>query len=82
MTNALHEFKETLDSSNLLCVHIIAGKPDNQFAEIILRIGYTAKDLEVFYEQLDFVYESGYWGDNLPGTIWLNDDSIGIILHI
>ena len=71
MTNALTEFKETLDSSNLLCVHI----KDCSGNGIVLKIGYTTEELEMFYTQMNFTYESGYFGDGLSGTIWLLDDS-------
>lgn len=75
MTNALIEFKETLDESNLLCVHIIAYADEETEKEVGLRVGYTETDLEMFYKQLDLVYESGYWGDQIRGTIWLKDDA-------
>ena len=39
----------------------------------ILKIGYTASDMNIFLNKLDFNYDAGYGGQELFGTIWLVD---------
>jgi hypothetical protein len=40
---------------------------------IILKVNHTDDDLEEFRTKLDFKYDSGYGGQELYGTVWLDD---------
>jgi len=44
--------------------------PDNRYNLIC---NYTNEEYEKFLESLDFMYDSGYGGQNLFGTIWFED---------
>ena len=77
MINAKQEF---LDHTNERCV----GGRTVRCAKIsihnaknsvysILPVGYTPEDLEVFLEEINLVYNDGYGGQNLYGTIWYTD---------
>ena len=38
-----------------------------------LTTGFTQEELEQFLENIDFMYDSGYGGQELFGTIWYKD---------
>ena len=38
-----------------------------------LPLNYTSEDLQKFYASLDFDYDNGYGGQELFGTVWLED---------
>jgi len=38
-----------------------------------LKEGYTQKEYEEFLDRLDFEYDAGYGGQELFGTIWLEE---------
>lgn len=40
-----------------------------------LLLNYTDNDLADFYNSLDFEYDNGFGGQELYGTVWLDDDS-------
>jgi len=42
--------------------------------EIVLKVGYSQEDYEKFLESLDFEYNSGYGGQELFGTIWMENN--------
>ena len=41
--------------------------------EIILKVNFTDEDYNKFLNELDFIYDSGYGGQELFGTVWFND---------
>jgi hypothetical protein len=80
-TNAKHEFLNHIRSytgSNVLCATIQKGDDwgdDEEVAQrtVILTTGYTEEDWKEFLSKLDFMYDSGYGGQYLFGTIWYKD---------
>lgn len=82
-TNAKQELINLVNFSKIKCVEItynasglweIYGYDDAPPSKsIILKQNYSDQDLISFLEQLDFNYDAGYGGQELYGTIWLND---------
>ena len=77
MTNAKQEF---LDHISERCINgrtvrcaLIKLYTTKDKVEAILPVGYTPEDLEIFLNEIDFEYDSGYGGQNLYGTIWYNN---------
>jgi hypothetical protein len=57
-----------------------AGKPEILCAAIECRgrsfdlgIGHSKEDSDRFMDSLDFIYNNGFGGQELDGTIWLKD---------
>jgi len=77
LINAKNELLDVLkDKAPIKCAKIWTGydfeHEDNNY--ILLKIGYSnPTDLDEFFNSLDFEYDNGYGGQNLFGTIWLND---------
>lgn len=63
----LSDLKDTLE---IKCAEIMCNGRN-----VRLKIDYTYEDLEIFFKQLDFNYDSGYGGQELYGTVWLTDGS-------
>lgn len=38
--------------------------------ELFLKVGHTPEELEQFLKDMDFMYDAGYGGQELHGTIW------------
>jgi hypothetical protein len=84
-TNAKQEFLIHIRSqfvppieSNVLCASIQKGDDYGDDEEIIertfiLTTGYSQEDWNEFLSKLDFIYDSGYGGQELFGTIWYTD---------
>ena len=62
----------------VLCASIQKGDDYGDDEEIIertfiLTTGYSEEDWNEFLSKLDFIYDSGYGGQELFGTIWYTD---------
>lgn len=69
MRNAREEFEEHVKgNSRVLCVSIFYNSE-----EITLKINYSEIDYLKFLNDLDFLYDNGYGGQELYGTIWYED---------
>jgi hypothetical protein len=76
MTNAKTELNNLLSriKSPIKCASIVYSdsfKSDSAYCT--LKIDYTTEELEIFMKSMDFEYYSGYGGQELFGTVWLND---------
>jgi hypothetical protein len=79
-TNAKQEFLNHINhiSGVVLCAEIQKGDDYGDDEEIIertfiLTTGYTEEDWKEFLSKLNFMYDSGYGGQELFGTIWYKD---------
>jgi hypothetical protein len=83
-TNAKQEFLSHIGHSGVqvqrevLCAIIQKGDDYGDDDEIIertftLTTGYSKEDWSDFLNKLDFMYDSGYGGQELFGTIWYTD---------
>ena len=77
MRNAKEELLELLEgNAKVKCATITNGDEwDEDKKDIILKVGYSETEYSDFLKQLDFNYDSGYGGQNLFGTVWLEDDT-------
>ena len=68
--NAELELKRALiDRAKIKCAYI-----HNESKRLfLLKLHYSDFELEKFYKELDFEYDSGYGGQELFGTVWLED---------
>lgn len=75
--NAREELLRILDNAQVKCASISYGNdyPEDESIKIILKINYTKKDYIDFMSKLDFSYDNGFGGQNLFGTVWLEDGS-------
>jgi hypothetical protein len=80
MTNAKEELLGSLKNRNAVmkCGVVVHDRyfgfdEDNRDDSIVLKLNHNAADLEEFLTKLDFEYDSGYGGQELYGTIWLDD---------
>ena len=75
-TNAKQEFLAHIPKDRYVhCASIFHGDDyslDEQ-RKIILKVDYSTSDYELFLFNLDFMYDSGYGGQELFGTIWYTD---------
>ena len=69
-TNAKEEFINHIKGRNIICAHIRYGK--DQF---LLKIDYTIDDYNQFLNNIDFMYNSGYGGQEVYGYIWYANES-------
>lgn len=67
MTNAKQEFLEEIEGKDLKCATVTC------LHESHLKVGYSDCDLVQFLQSLDYIYDSGYGGQELHGTIWYKD---------
>jgi len=74
--SAKKELKNTLKNvAEILCAKIEFDKDWNDKVQktIKLSCNYSKEQLEQFYKELDFDYDSGYGGQMLFGIVWLKD---------
>jgi hypothetical protein len=80
-TNAKTEFLETVSTKKVLCAEItyypnsLWGEEEQPMEHFIatLPVNHTEDEYEEFIDSLDFDYDSGYGGQELFGTIWMQD---------
>lgn len=72
MTNAKEELLELLEGkAKVKCATITYGDEDGE--DILLKFGYSENEWTEFLKSLNFNYDSGFGGQNLFGTVWLED---------
>lgn len=76
--NAKEELQEILkDKAKIKCAIIYNGdywgRGEDERPKFKLPLNYTDDDLVNYYNSLDFKYDSGYGGQELFGTVWLDD---------
>jgi len=76
MINAKEELLKLLEGkAKVKCAAVTYG--DDYFGEykkdILLKVGYSENEWTEFLSNLNFSYDSGYGGQNLFGTVWLED---------
>lgn len=49
------------------------GDEEMEGKTFTLRVGHTEQELHDFMNSLDFVYDDGYGGQELYGTVWLTN---------
>lgn len=75
--HAAEELKRCIKSDVVVCAEIIYG--DDRFTEdddvliAKLKQGFTPEEEEIFWNTLDFSYDNGYGGQELFGTVWLEN---------
>jgi len=76
MSNAKQELLEiSKDKAPLKCASISKGyyEWDENKKKVVLKLNYSESDYQQFLKDLDFDYDSGYGGQELFGTVWLED---------
>ena len=74
MINAKQELLSTIEEKDVLCAYIEYDYDwDEPHKKISLKRGYREDEWEAFLQQLDFLYNDGYGGQLLFGTIWFTD---------
>lgn len=64
--NAKEEFVNHIKNRIVKCAIV------NKF---VLKVGYSKKDYNKFLKDINFIYDSGYGGQELEGYIWYNDNT-------
>ena len=67
MKNAKEEFIKHVGERTVICAAISIDK------KCSLKLNHTEADYSHFLEQLDFLYNNGFGGQELFGTIWYED---------
>jgi hypothetical protein len=75
MRNAKAELLKLLEGkAKVKCATITNGDEwDEDKKDILLKVGYSENEWTEFLKSLNFSYDSGYGGQNLFGTVWLED---------
>ena len=74
MSNARKELLEAVkDTAKIKCASIAYGRWEREANKKVLKLNYTNEEDEAFLNSLDFEYDSGYGGQELFGTVWLED---------
>lgn len=73
--NAKQELMRLKNIGKIVCAYIYneAYFGENK-KEVFLKVGFSADDFEEFLQNLNFEYDSGYGGQELFGTIWLENN--------
>ena len=72
MANAKEEFLRHVGNKEVLCASIDYQDcwQENKTKYFKLHFGYTLEEYNSFIELLGFIYDDGYGGQELYGTIW------------
>ena len=77
MINAKQELLQLLEGkAKVKCVKITKGyqyDDEDQCPEYVLKLSHSEQEFNDFLKLLDFEYDSGYGGQELYGTVWLED---------
>ena len=71
-TNAKLEFLNEVENLPVKAATIQRGYGNGS---IDLKVGYSKDEYQSFLDKLDFHYDSGYGGQELFGTIWIENGS-------
>lgn len=77
MTNAAMELLRIVNhtGSKIICAEISIQHSWEDSTSFFLKKGYSQEDYERFINSLNFDYDAGFGGQNLFGTVWLEDGS-------
>lgn len=75
MRNCKNEFLIDTNGKDILCAEIKYSPTydEKEDKKTVLKIGYSATDLDLFLRCIDFNYDSGYGGQKVYGTVWYKD---------
>ena len=75
MRNAKEELLKLLEGkAKVKCATITNGDEwDEDNKDILLKVGYSENEWTEFLKSLNFSYDPSYGGQNLFGTVWLED---------
>lgn len=74
MKNAKQELLDILvDTAKIKCAFIEYETIFNDSSKYILKLNYSEKEYNDFLNSLNFNYYNGYGGQELFGTVWLED---------
>nr|WP_298659840.1 hypothetical protein [uncultured Flavobacterium sp.] len=74
MTNAKQELLNAVkDTAKIKCASIRYGRREDEATPKTLKLNYSENEYNEFLNLLDFEYDSGYGGQELYGTVWLED---------
>ena len=74
MENAKQELLIAIkDTAKIKCASIRYGWRDDDANRKTLKLNYSEAQYSEFLNSLDFSYNSGYGGQELFGTVWLED---------
>lgn len=75
MRNAKEELLQLLEGkAKVKCATITNGYEwSEDKTDILLKVGYSENEWTDFLKSLNFSYASGYGGQHLFGTVWLED---------
>jgi len=62
-------------TDKIKCAIIQYSKHEHKTIKKVLKLNYSEKDLLEFLTSLDYEYDDGWGGQELFGTVWLEDDS-------
>lgn len=77
MTNAKKELERLLEGkAKVKCAEITKGyqyDDEEPCPKFTLKVNHTDDEFQSFLKSLNFDYDSGYGGQELFGTVWLED---------
>ena len=74
MANAKKELLNAVkDTAKIKCASIRYGSWEDEVSQKILKLNHSEEDYNEFLNSLDFTYDDGYGGQELYGTVWLED---------
>jgi hypothetical protein len=75
--NARKELLNKLNPTDIKCAIISLGDYTSEKDAIVylLKENYSEEELKAFFKSLDFMYNDGYGGQELYGTVWLKDST-------
>jgi hypothetical protein len=74
MSNAKQELLEAVkDTAKIKCASIAHRRWEDEASKKVLKLNHTNDEYNEFLNSLDFEYDSGYGGQELYGTVWLED---------
>ena len=78
-TNARKEFIEHIGNREVLCAKLTTSEYEWEGSQtFLLKKNYTELDYLNFLSQINYIYDSGYGGQELFGTIWYKDGTWSI----
>ena len=78
-TNAREEFIEHIGNREVLCAKLTTNEHEWEGSQtFLLKKNYTELDYLNFLSQINYIYDSGYGGQELFGTIWYKDGTWSI----
>ena len=74
MANAKQELLDAVkDTAKIKCASIRNRRWEDEASQKTLKLNHSEEDYNEFLNSLDFTYDDGYGGQELYGTVWLED---------